>query len=82
MIIAGLKLTVLGMGVTFLFLVILVLLIKISYFILAARNAKELTEIEAAECKKRKKTALAEEKLVAAIIGAAIATHRSRAQRL
>lgn len=79
MIVAGLKLTLLGMAVVFFFLLLLILCIKISYRFFAAGSAREIAEIEAAELYKRKRSALAadDEKLVA-IISAAIAAHRAR----
>ncbi|MDP4725875.1 MAG: OadG family transporter subunit [Desulfobacterales bacterium] len=79
MIIAGIKLTFLGMGVVILFLLLLILVINISRKFLAEGSAKELTEMEAAELRKRKKTALAaEDKMLVAIISAAVAAHRAR----
>lgn len=79
MIIAGIKLTFLGMGVVILFLLLLVLVINISHKFLASGSAKELTEMEAAELRKRKKAALAaEDKMLVAIISAAVAAHRAR----
>ena len=79
MIIAGIKLTFLGMGVVILFLLLLILVINISRKFLAEGRAKDLTEMEAAELRKRKKTALAaEDKMLVAIISAAVAAHRAR----
>jgi len=79
MIIAGLKMTLLGMAVVFFFLLLLILFVKISYRILGSGSVREIAEIEAAELKKRKRSDLAadDEKLVA-IISAAIAAHRAR----
>jgi sodium pump decarboxylase gamma subunit len=79
MILAGLKLTFLGMAVVFSFLLLLILCIKISHQFFAAGSAREIAEIEAAELKKMKRSVLAadDEKLVA-IISAAIAAHRAR----
>ena len=79
MILAGLKLTFLGMAVVFSFLLLLILCIKISHQLFAAGSAREIAEIEAAELKKVKRSVLAadDEKLVA-IISAAIAAHRAR----
>ncbi|MFZ0243205.1 MAG: OadG family transporter subunit [Desulfobacterales bacterium] len=79
MILAGLKLTFLGMAVVFFFLLLLILCIKISYQFFAAGSAREMADIEAAELIKRKRSTLTadDEKLVA-IIGAAIAAHRAR----
>jgi sodium pump decarboxylase gamma subunit len=79
MIVAGLKLTLLGMMVVFLFLVALILLIKLSFRMLSAGSARELAAMESAELKKRKRSFVeTDEKLLIAIISAAIATHRSR----
>jgi sodium pump decarboxylase gamma subunit len=79
MIIAGLKMTLLGMAVVFFFLLLLILFVKISYRVLGSGSVREIAEIEAAELKKRKRSDLAaeDEKLVA-IISAAIAAHRAR----
>lgn len=79
MIIAGLKMTLLGMTVVFFFLLLLILFVKISYRLLGSGSVREIAEIEAAELKKRKRSDLAadDEKLVA-IISAAIAAHRAR----
>ena len=79
MIIAGLKLTLLGMAVVFFFLLLLILFVKISFRVLGSGSVREIAEIEAAELKKRKRSDLAadDEKLVA-IISAAIAAHRAR----
>jgi sodium pump decarboxylase gamma subunit len=79
MILAGFKLTLLGMAVVFFFLLLLILFVKISYRFLGSVSVREIAEIEAAELKKRKRSDLAadDEKLVA-IISAAIAAHRDR----
>ncbi|MGA9535848.1 MAG: OadG family transporter subunit [Desulfobacterales bacterium] len=79
MIIAGLKMTLLGMAVVFFFLLLLILFVKISFRVLGSGSVREIAEIEAAELKKRKRSDLAadDEKLVA-IISAAIAAHRAR----
>jgi sodium pump decarboxylase gamma subunit len=79
MIIAGIKLMFLGMAVVTFFLLLLILVVNISFKLLAAGSAKELAEMEAAELKKRKKIALATEgKVLVAIISAAVAAHRAR----
>lgn len=80
MIIAGLKLTLLGMVVVISFLLLLILIVNVSFRLLAAHSAKELAEIEAAELRKQKRTAPAEgENMLVAVISAAVAAHRSRA---
>lgn len=80
MIIAGLKLTVLGMVVVISFLLLLILIVNFSFRLLATQSAKELAEIEAAELRKQKRTAPAgEENVLVAVISAAVAAHRRRA---
>ncbi len=80
MIIAGIKLTFLGMTVVFLFLLLLVFCVNISFRFLSAANAREQAEMEAAMLLKRRRslaTKSADEVLVA-VISAAIAAHRAR----
>jgi len=45
MIIAGLKLTLLGMAVVFFFLLLLILFVKISYRFLGSGSVREIAEI-------------------------------------
>lgn len=80
MILAGLKLTFLGMGVVAIFLLLLILLINISYKLLAGGSEREFAEMEATEqLRKRKKPTLATgDEVLVAIITAAIARHRAR----
>lgn len=79
MIVAGLKLTLLGMTVVFLFLLLLILFIKISFRFLSAGSARELAEIEAAALNAKKRSVIkAEDEVLVAIISAAIAAHRAR----
>jgi sodium pump decarboxylase gamma subunit len=80
MIIAGLKLTFLGMTVVFFFLLLLVLCVKISFRLLSAANAKEMAETEASKLLKKRRsfTIRAEDELLVAVISAAIAAHRAR----
>jgi sodium pump decarboxylase gamma subunit len=79
MIIAGIKLTFLGMGVCYLFILLLILVINICFKLLGAGSAIELAEMEAAELRKMKKTALAaEDKILVAVISAAVTAHRAR----
>jgi sodium pump decarboxylase gamma subunit len=79
MIITGLKLTILGMSVVTCFLLLLILIINLSYKLLAAQTSKELDEFEAAELKKRKKSLPAKQtNSIVAVITAAVAAHRSR----
>jgi len=80
MIIAGLKLTILGMTVVFLFLMLLILSIKISFRFFSQRSARELAEMEAAELNKKKRSLFkaTEDRVLVAIISAAISTHHAR----
>ena len=79
MIVAGVKLTLLGMTVVFLFLLVLVLSVKLSFRFLSASSARELAEIEAAALnQKRRSIVKADDGALIAVISAAIAAHRSR----
>lgn len=80
MIIAGLKLTLLGMTVVFFFLLLLVFCIKISFRLFSALNAREMAEMEAAQLRKRRRPPAikAENEVLVAVISAAIAAHRAR----
>lgn len=79
MILAGVKLTFLGMVVVFLFLLILVLSVKLSYRFLSAGSARELAEMEAAELNKKKRLLVkSDDTVLVAVISAALAAHRSR----
>ena len=80
MILAGVKLTLLGMTVVFFFLTVLVLSIKLSFRFLSAGSAKELAEIEAAALSKKRRSVVKinENAVLVAVISAAIAAHRSR----
>lgn len=79
MIFAGLKLSLLGMAVVFSFLLLLILFVKISYWVLSAGSARELAAAEAAELNRRRRSsAVKEDGVLVAVISAAIAAHRSR----
>jgi len=84
MILAGVKLTLLGMTVVFFFLTVLVLSIKLSFRFLSAGSAKELAEIEAAALNKKRRSAVKinENAVLVAVISAAIAAHRSRTMQV
>jgi len=84
MILAGVKLTLLGMTVVFFFLTVLVLSIKLSFRFLSAGSAKELAEIEAAALNKKRRSAVKinENAGLVAVISAAIAAHRSRTMQV
>lgn len=77
MIITGLKLTMLGMGVVTFFLLLLILIVNISYKLLAGQTVKELAEIEAADMRRQKKAVPAKENnMLVAVISAAVTAHR------
>ncbi|MCG6907905.1 MAG: OadG family protein [Desulfobacteraceae bacterium] len=80
MIIAGLKLALLGMAVVFFFLLLLVFCIKISFRLFSALNARELAEMETAKLRKRRRPPAIkpEDEVLVAVISAAIAAHRAR----
>ena len=83
MILAGVKLTLLGMTVVYLFLTILVLSVKLCFRFLSAESARELAEIEAAALyKKRRSIGKKDDAVLVAVISAAIAAHRSRTMRV
>lgn len=82
MIIQGLKLTILGMGVVFSFLVLLFFLILIFAKLLAPFTKKEASLAGARKPARNKPRQAPDEHLkLTAIISAAIAAHRARAGR-
>ena len=79
MIIAGLKLTILGMGVVTCFLLLLILIMNISHKLLAGQTAKELAAIKAAELRRHQRSVpVKKDNALVAVISAAVAAHRSR----
>jgi sodium pump decarboxylase gamma subunit len=82
MIVAGIKLTILGMTVVFCFLMLLILCMKISFRILSAGSAREFAEMEATELNKKRRSLIktTEDKVLVAIISAAVSAHRARAR--
>jgi sodium pump decarboxylase gamma subunit len=80
MIIAGLKLTLLGMSVVVLFLILLMLFIHISHRLLSTRINRELSRMEAAEQRVKRTSSIPAmgDKVLVAIITAAVAVHRAR----
>lgn len=81
MIIAGIKLTLVGMGVVILFLLLLILVLNLSFRLLAKQSAKELEEIQAEDLRRHKRILPAEkEHILVAVISAALAAHRSRSE--
>ena len=80
MIVAGLKLSFLGIGAVAVFLLILIMFINLSFRFLSLQSAKELAKIEAVAQERQKKVALAQgSNVFIAIITAAIVAHRARA---
>ena len=73
----GLKLSVLGMGVVFFFLLLLIGVINTSTKLLADHTARELASMDAAR-KRGPRDRGPEQQRVVAIISAAIAAHRAR----
>ncbi len=80
MIFQGLKLTILGMGVVFCFLVLLLLLIYLSTKLLAPFTAKEISLATAKKSARprKKSTSSGDNVKLTAIISAAVAAHRAR----
>lgn len=79
MIFAGLKLIVIGMGVVTLFLLLLVLVVNMSFRLLAKQSAQELEEMESTAVRKKRGRARVDEgNVLAAVISAAVTAHRSR----
>jgi sodium pump decarboxylase gamma subunit len=78
MIVAGVKLTLLGMTVVFLFLLVLVLSVKLSFRFLSASSARELAEIEAVALNQQRRSIVkTDDGVLIAVISAAIAAHHS-----
>jgi len=83
MIVAGVKLTLLGMTVVFLFLLVLVLSVKLSFRFLSASSARELAEIEAVALNQQRRSIVkTDDGVLIAVISAAIAAHRSCRRRV
>jgi len=82
MILAGFKLMFLGMAVVYFFLMLLILSMKISYRFLSKVSARELAEAEASELHKKRRSLpkVEEDKVLVAVISAAVAAHRSRSK--
>ena len=79
MIIAGIKLTFVGMGVVILFLLLLILVVNISYRLLANHSARELEEMQASDLQRHRRfVPAAKENVLVAVISAALAAHRRR----
>jgi sodium pump decarboxylase gamma subunit len=83
MIIAGLKLTIMGITVVYFFLILLIIAIKISFKILSARSAGELAEMKVTELNKKKCSPFSatEDKVLVAVISAAVSAHHAKGSR-
>jgi sodium pump decarboxylase gamma subunit len=82
MIIAGLKLALLGMGSVIAFLLLLYFLVIFSSKLLSAWSVEELLTMEASDRERRKKVIVDQgDETLVAVISAAIAAHRSRVER-
>ncbi|MBN2062622.1 MAG: OadG family protein [Deltaproteobacteria bacterium] len=81
MIISGLKITVLGVGIVFIFLLLIVLSINILYKLLKDKTDQEYKDLLAArDLKNKKKLApVTEDNVLIAVISAAVSAHRSGA---
>jgi len=84
MILVGFKLTFIGMGIVFIFLTILVSLVKITGRLLAKETTKELEALRVvsrAKLKKQKKEiAHEEDEILVAVISAAISAHHTNVE--
>ncbi|MDM8551615.1 OadG family protein [Desulfobacterales bacterium HSG2] len=77
MIIEGVKLTLLGMVVVFSFLILLILVIRLSAKLLKEYTAKEAAEV-AAPRRRKSVSSVEENRKLVGIISAALAAHRAR----
>jgi sodium pump decarboxylase gamma subunit len=84
MILAGFKLTFIGMGIVFIFLTILVCMVKITGRLLARETKKELEKLNVTfrtKMKKQKKEiAHEEDEILVAVISAAISAHHTNVE--
>ena len=81
MIIAGIKLSVLGMGIVILFLVLIYYILLLSGRLLSSFSVAELVADQEVWQKKQKKAVpLQEDRRLIAVIGAAVRAYRSRAR--
>ena len=79
MIIAGIKLSVLGMGIVLIFLFLIYCILMLSGKLLSSYSVAELVAEEEIWQKKHKKAVpLQEDKRLIAVIGAAVKAYRSR----
>lgn len=67
------------MGVVILFLLLLILVVNMSFRLLAKQSARELEEMQAADLQRHRRSVPAEkENVLIAVISAALAAHRRR----
>ena len=76
MVIEGLKLTVLGMGMVFIFLVLLVSFIHLTSYLLAGITQKELAFLEEESMKNASTQKGGDKSTLVAVIAAAISAYR------
>ncbi|MHB8763698.1 MAG: OadG family protein [Deferrisomatales bacterium] len=81
MIVEGLKLTVLGMAVVYLFLALLIAVINLSARLLRPWTEREALAAASAAARGRGASAQEKNRKVMAVIGAAVAAHRGRGRR-
>jgi sodium pump decarboxylase gamma subunit len=83
MAIEGLKLTLVGMSIVYVFLALLVVLISLTARLLRHATQKEQFAIEAVHSKHRPASAISADRngRVIAVIGAALAAHRARLRK-
>lgn len=80
MIIAGVKLAIMGMGSVIAFLILLVFIVTLAGRLLSGYSEKELMTMDVSERKRREKALPdQEDEILAAVISAAVAAHRFRA---
>ncbi len=79
MILAGIKLTLVGMTVVFLFLLLIILTVNISFRMLAKYSAKELEALQATDLRRQRRFSLpGNDSHLIVVISAALAAHRRR----
>lgn len=78
MIIEGIKLTVIGMVVVYVFLVLMVMMIHLFSKLLKSITEEEAALLDFQSRKKKKPSPAYDNKKITAIISAAIAAHRAR----
>lgn len=78
MIVEGIKLTLLGMPIVFAFLMLLIVVIKLSAWLLKDITAREAAEADLPARRRKRATPVEADQKLTGIITAAIAAHRAR----